>query len=106
MADYCTLCADQVGFPVDIDVRKIAETLEPGTYVPVLCEGCGMNAVGKDENGQVIVHLPENVRDDSCESYLWVPLEDFERDHSTKYWYHAIESSECQRLLQGESESC
>lgn len=97
MADFCTPCSAAMfgdRFQPDINLREIAATLENGTYVPVLCEGCGMNAVGKDENGQVIVHIPENVRDASCEIYLWIPLEDFERDHLTKYWYHVPEHQE------------
>jgi len=99
MADFCTQCsAATFGDKTqpDINIRETAASLKNGTYVPVLCEGCGMNAIGKDENGQVLVNIPENIRDDSCETYVWVPLEDFEKDHLTKYWYHA---SEHQQLL-------
>lgn len=109
MADFCTQCsAATFGDAVepDINIREIAASLETGTYVDVLCEGCGMKAIGKDDNGNIMVAVPENVRDDSCESYLWVPLEDFEREHLTKYWYHAIDASDSRILLQGESESC
>jgi hypothetical protein len=94
MSDFCTQCSiatfgDKI--QPDINIREIASSLENGMYVPVLCEGCGMNAVGKDENGQIIVHVPKNVRDDADKQYNWIRLEDFEKDHLTKYWYHASE---------------
>lgn len=61
MADFCTNCSDYMFPPTikpDIDVQKIFETLEPGYYQPVLCEGCGMSSV-QNENGQLRVTYVE-----------------------------------------------
>jgi hypothetical protein len=84
MADYCTKCAEDLGFPVDIDPREIAKTLEPDTYLAVVCEGCGMRAVGLDPDYTIVVAMPVNDTDDTV---FWVSLEEFERDFEEKYKY-------------------
>lgn len=90
MAEFCTECEKVIGFGADIHIRRIANDLEPGYYTGVLCEGCGMTAIGKDTNGEVFVILPEDVHDLSNEKTIVVSLEDFERDHATKYSYHRM----------------
>ena len=58
MADFCNRCATEMwgdDFPPEIDVQKIAESLEPNTYMPVLCEGCRMVAVGKNEKQEIMI---------------------------------------------------
>jgi len=48
MAEFCTPCANDNGFPVvDIDLKKIFESLEEGYYTEMLCEGCGLVALLK-----------------------------------------------------------
>jgi len=93
MADFCTECDKITGLGTngepDINIRKIAEPLENGTYVPVMCEGCGLCGVGKDDNGNIIVIVPENIHDNENENVVVLLIDDFERDHSTKYWYHS-----------------
>lgn len=56
MAEFCNKCSDWHGFPrTDIDIPKLFNDLKPETYFPVLCEGCSMQAVGKDKDGELIV---------------------------------------------------
>lgn len=53
MADFCNKCAHNLFGPncePDIDVLKIAEELEPGHVMKVICEGCRLAAVIKNED--------------------------------------------------------
>ena len=75
MADFCTNCAKEMfGEEVepDIDVKKIFDSLEPGFYTSVLCEGCGMAAISKMDDGELkVVYLSfENGKSVQSE---WVP---------------------------------
>jgi hypothetical protein len=58
MADFCNKCAYEMFGEdkryVDIDVPKLFEELSDNSYFSVICEGCGMAAVGK-ENGKLII---------------------------------------------------
>ena len=58
MADFCNKCSIKIAGGTgnsEIDVLKISESLAPDTYMPVLCEGCGMRAVGKTETGETLI---------------------------------------------------
>lgn len=58
MADFCTKCSFEMWgteLPPDIDIQKIADGMEPGHYTAVLCEGCGMIAIAKDENSNILI---------------------------------------------------
>lgn len=97
MADFCTQCSDYMfgsNIKPDIDVEEIAQTVSNGHYLPVLCEGCGMRAVGKNTGGEIIVAIPEDVRDFKNDKVEWIKYEDFVKEHGTKYWYHAIPNSQ------------
>lgn len=90
MADFCTKCAYEMWgdmLPPDIDIKKEAESLQPNRYVPIICEGCGMRAIGKDENGNVVVAFPKE-GEENTDAVVWIPLEEFERDYATKYGKH------------------
>ena len=77
MADFCNVCTNKMfgdeidGEPVepDFDVESIAESLEPGYYTPVLCEGCGMKAVIKNEDSSVTLafYNPDDFEGDLIE---------------------------------------
>lgn len=55
MADFCTECSKEMGFPVaDINETEIFSKLEKNQYLPVLCEGCGMLAIGRGEDGKMM----------------------------------------------------
>jgi hypothetical protein len=80
MADFCNRCATEMwgdDFPPEIDVQKIAESLEPNTYMPVLCEGCRMVAVGKNEKQEIMIAhvIEEGQVDDLVE---WTTYSDWE----------------------------
>ena len=56
MADFCNKCSNEMFGPKvepEIDVHKIVESLEPGYYTSVICEGCTMLAIVKEEDGSV-----------------------------------------------------
>ena len=80
MADFCNKCApDMWGASVqpDIDVYSIAEKLEFGHFESVLCEGCRVRAIGKDQGGRVLIALLEeegHVED----QVRWVSVEEWE----------------------------
>jgi len=79
MADFCNKCAqemwaDQV--EPEINVELIAEGLEPGHFESVLCEGCGVRAIGKTAEGKTIIALLED--EGSVEdSVRWVSLKEW-----------------------------
>lgn len=59
MADFCNICYHDMfgdGEP-DINVPRIFDDLDKGTGVVVgICEGCGLKAIAKDENGYFYVN--------------------------------------------------
>lgn len=60
MADFCNKCAGELfgeDAQPEIDVQQIADSLEPGYFTNVLCEGCGLNAIIKEEDGSIKVGL-------------------------------------------------
>ena len=63
MADFCNKCSIEISGDTgnsEIDVLKISESLAPDTYIPVLCEGCSMRAVGKTETGETLIAFKVN----------------------------------------------
>ena len=69
MADFCNKCAYEMfgdRFPADIDVPILFEQLNDNSYFSVICEGCGMAAVGK-ENGKLILAFFKNPHDGTVE---------------------------------------
>jgi len=62
-------------YPADIDVPKIFRELEPGHCIPVICEGCTMLAIGKNEQGHLELMFDSELEDDKC----WIPaiLDDY-----------------------------
>ena len=63
MADFCNKCSIEISGDTgnsEIDVLKISESLAPDTYMPVLCEGCRMRAVGKTETGETLIAFKVN----------------------------------------------
>jgi len=63
MASFCNKCSIKIAGGTgnsEIDVLKISESLAPDTYMPVLCEGCSMRAVGKTETGEILIAFKVN----------------------------------------------
>lgn len=58
----------------DIEVTRIALDLENGHFASVLCEGCGLRAVGKSDLGLPMVAILEE--EGQVEDMVrWVPME-------------------------------
>lgn len=59
MAEFCNKCTERMfgkGVKPDIDVMEIAKDLAPGGEgLNVLCEGCGLCFIYKDESDKVLV---------------------------------------------------
>jgi hypothetical protein len=90
MADFCTKCSKELfGSEVEpeIHVEKIAESLEDDHYAIVLCEGCGMRAVGKSEDGHIyLAFAEENQGDVNPEEHVmvkWISLSEYESNPSS-----------------------
>lgn len=55
------------GIPPDIDIQKIGDGLEVGYYTTVLCEGCGVFGILKNEQGGI------DIIEESGETKPWKP---------------------------------
>jgi len=78
MADFCNKCAHVMwgeDFEPEIDVPQIATKLTNGYYIPVICEGCGLIAISKDEDGKVILAYGETLDGDDI---AWESLDDWQ----------------------------
>lgn len=84
MAEFCTYCAPKMwGDEVlpDIDVTAIAESLSQDTYSLVLCEGCGMSAIGKNKNDTVFIAMPtgKEVTNEFTKEVAWVTIDEYKK---------------------------
>ena len=61
-------------FPHDFDIIEVANTLEPGYCLPIICEGFGFVAIGKEENGDIIVAMPTGNYSEEGTEVTWKPL--------------------------------
>ena len=59
MADFCSQCSP-FDNEYDIDLFKIALKLQKGASENILCEGCNIRVVYKDEEGLVYLGRLEN----------------------------------------------
>ena len=71
----------------EINVEKISESLENDHYAIVLCEGCGMRAVGKSEDGHTYLAFAEEnqegVNPDEHVMVKWISLSEYENGPSS-----------------------
>lgn len=67
MAEFCSDCSPFDEF--DINLFTIALDLKPGHSETILCEGCNIKAVYKDEEGLVYLakEVPEGVELEEAE---------------------------------------
>jgi hypothetical protein len=42
----------------DFDIEEVSNQLDPNHYVPMICEGFGFIAIGRDENYNVLLAMP------------------------------------------------
>lgn len=67
MADFCESCAKEMGFPPDYVFSEFEKNLEPGFASSILCEGCVMVWIGKNEEGKLVFGYP----DENDEEIVW-----------------------------------
>jgi hypothetical protein len=63
MADFCTKCHHEMGFPGEPDVDIIKESLDlQNGYMKdgYLCESCGLSGIAKDVNGNLLVYRSDD----------------------------------------------
>jgi len=88
MAEFCNKCSERMNFSVaDIDIYAIAENeLQPGQYMSVLCEGCGMVAVGVGEDEKIMVAYPSGEASENEEEILveWLYIDEYEANNQIK----------------------
>jgi len=82
MAEFCNRCAKDMGIKKDIDIYKIHHTLKEGYMQSVLCEGCEIIAVSKEDDGSLMVGYPD--RKTGEVKWMDYPLKsDLEKDVKT-----------------------
>jgi len=62
------------GMPSDFDIMEEYHKLEPGSYVPYICEGFGFIAIGHDEDDKCILAMP--VDDAPYGTVMWKEYND------------------------------
>jgi hypothetical protein len=60
MAEFCKQWAEKYDpeFGWDFDIEEVSNQLDPNHYVPMICEGFGFIAIGRDENYNVLLAIP------------------------------------------------
>lgn len=59
----------------DIDVQKVFESVKTDQYVPLLCEGCGMIAIGNNA-GELIIAYPTD-HENPRENFEWINYKEY-----------------------------
>jgi len=60
MAEFCKQWAE-INDPEggwDFCIEEVSNQLDPNHYVPMICEGFGFIAIGRDENYNVLLAIP------------------------------------------------
>ena len=55
--------------PSDFDILEEANKLEPNNYIPMICEGYGFIAIGKDEHDDIMLVFRDNKDNIKWENY-------------------------------------
>lgn len=71
MADFSKQWCDlnDPDMPYDFDIELIAENLQNGWAVPEICEGFGFTAIGRSEEGTIILGFPVGADELRWEDY-------------------------------------
>jgi len=66
--------------PSDFDIEDVAKDLEPNHYTPIICEGIGFIAIGKDANNNIMLAMPtgETVEEEGqiFDDIVWHSIEE------------------------------
>lgn len=63
----------------EIDVVAISEALPQDSYSLVLCEGCGMAAIGKDDADTIFIAMPTGNTSENNKEVKWLTLDEYEK---------------------------
>ena len=63
-------------FKPDFDILELAESIENEHYIPIICEGFGFTAIGKDESGNILVAMPTGDSQGEEIEVVWKKLEE------------------------------
>jgi hypothetical protein len=57
MADFSKQWCEENNLEIsgDFDILEEADKLDPNSYIDIICEGFGFNAISKDSNGNVLL---------------------------------------------------
>ncbi|CAB4138486.1 hypothetical protein UFOVP331_66 [uncultured Caudovirales phage] len=55
--------------PSDFDILEEANKLEPNNYIPMICEGYGFIAIGKNEHDDIMLAFRDNKDNIKWENY-------------------------------------
>ena len=83
MSEFCNKCTKEMygkDATPDINVYEISSRLSPGYFMNVLCEGCEMVGIQKDERGDIYLLYPEMTKEG--EEIKKVPLKEWEKKAS------------------------
>jgi hypothetical protein len=60
MAEFCKQWVEinDPEFGWDFDIEEISNQLEPNHYIPIICEGFGFIAIGKDNENKITLAIP------------------------------------------------
>jgi hypothetical protein len=81
MAEFCNYCSlDLFGPDVkpEIDIEQVYEDLKNDTCVAVLCEGCGLSAIGKSAEGEMMMGVLVDEPDSQMTNLIWLSQDSFE----------------------------
>lgn len=83
MAEFSTQYCEihDMGFEGDFDIEKEAETIPPGHYKPMICEGFGFTAISKEQDGTTMLYFPDY--DDESRDH-WIEYKTFIQQQQNK----------------------
>jgi hypothetical protein len=71
MADFSKQWCEihDTNMPSDFDILEEATNIKPDHYIPIICEGFGFVAIGKDEHDGIILAFKDNEGNIKWETY-------------------------------------
>lgn len=86
MADFSKEYCETYDFemPYGFSVIEVFNELQPGYYLPYICEGYGFIAIAKSEEGVCQVAFPLAYEEEDEQTVKWMPFDQVTKDtHKT-----------------------
>ncbi len=79
MADFCNICASNMGIQEDFNIEEIFEELTEGYYMSVLCEKCSLSIIRKKDGKMLLLPFLENrlINPSNTEAMNWLSFENY-----------------------------